>query len=63
MGNAFSDKGFVLLRSLLTMWAILLCAAALSAALAAALKQPVFMNARIEKEMIYRNERIMRRLQ
>jgi uncharacterized membrane protein len=56
------DGGFVLLRSLLTMGAVLLCTAALCAALASVLMGAGRLESRIEDERAYRNERILERI-
>jgi hypothetical protein len=56
------DGGFVLLRSLISMAAVLLCTAALCAALAAALKGEAHLESRMRDEIEYRNLRVMERM-
>jgi multisubunit Na+/H+ antiporter MnhG subunit len=56
------NNGFVLLKSLLTIAVILICAAVFYAALATAAKQSGNLGSRIFKELSFRREKIMERI-
>jgi type II secretory pathway pseudopilin PulG len=56
------NEGFALLRSLLTMAVVLICAAAFFAALAGIVRQSGQLGERLEEEMASRRSVIMERL-
>lgn len=57
-----NDDGFVLLRSLLSIAVVLLCAAALYASLAAVLRQNSHLEKRLGEELSVRKAAIMERV-
>ena len=56
------DEGYVLLKSLLTIAVILVCAAAFYVTLAAAVRQSGNLEKRLVDELSYRREKIMERV-
>jgi hypothetical protein len=56
------ERGFVLLRSLITLAGILLCAAALCGALAQAVRRSAELRGRIGEEQRYRDRAVGERL-
>lgn len=56
------NEGYVLLRSLLTIAVILICAVAFYAALAVVVKQSGQLGSRMNEEFSFRYEKIMERI-
>ena len=56
------DDGYTLINSLLTLALILICIAAFFALLAVSVRQSGHIGTRIEKEMLFRNEKTMEQL-